>query len=217
MTCQRLNINDTDREKPVSDFLSEIVVELDPAVFPENNLIRVEHLLIFQWIPGPKDSGFEVTRKGSPPVHLKLRCSPAVHLGLFTTPPALANIVSGPTCTRAEVLRAVWLYIKFHRLLDASQQGLETLIPVLCDVFLTNAFQAKGFPFAELVERVDRTLGPAQPFVVSYTVSADTFRREDVLPVNLPWALADDPWKALQHLDTEVVLLLICQDARQIR
>lgn len=69
---------------------------------------------------------------------------------------------------------------------------------------MTTAFQVKSFPFVELVERVDKLLGPAQPFVVNYTVSADTFRREDILPVNLPWALADDPWKALQHLDTEV-------------
>lgn len=179
-----------------SNLVKTCVVELqrDPAAYPpEENLVEWhrptptaapqgrapgagsvtgpsgeghENPLIAAAEPGL--DGFEIKRKGSEAVKVKVALYLAYNPERFSLSPDLASLLDIKEETRQGVITALWGYIKERKLLSERDRRV-----VECDAALANILRADSIGFHHIPEVVNRHLHPLRPVVVEYWVRTD--------------------------------------------
>ena len=108
-----------------STFLRSVVVEMDnreAPTFPEGNIVEVRYPTdgslsanVFKWHPqslaAPLD-GFEVSRRGDVDVNCRIITHVAHSPERFRVQPLLADLIAMREGTRADVMGAVWKFVK---------------------------------------------------------------------------------------------------------
>lgn len=173
-----------------SNIIKTCIVELqrDPAAYPaEENLVEwhrptptaapqnvaprpdganYEIPLVAASEPGL--DGFEIKRKGSEPVKVKIAMYVAHTPERYALDPVLAQLLDIKEETRAGVISALWGYIKDRKLLDEGDRRTVRL-----DKELMSLFKTESVAFHHLPEVVNRLLHPLPPIVLEYWVRTD--------------------------------------------
>lgn len=169
-----------------SNLVKSCVVELqrDPHLYPaEENLVEwhrpnptaatssgpkdgFENPLIAAAEPGL--DGFEIKRKGSEPVKVKIALYLAHTPERYALAPELAVLLDIREETRQGVISALWAYIKDRKLLDERDRRV-----VRCDAELARFFRTDQIAFHHIPEVINRHLHPLPPVMLEYWVRTD--------------------------------------------
>lgn len=140
-----------------------------PTAAPQHSSMRgdgTELPLIAAGEPGL--DGFEVKRKGSEPVKVKIALYLSHTPERYSLDPTLASLLDIKEETRAGVISALWGYIKYHKLFDERDRRVIRL-----DAPLQQLFKTDALAFHHVPEVVNRHLHPAMPVVLEYWVRTD--------------------------------------------
>lgn len=157
---------------PASYPASENIVEWHrptPTVAPQQGALRADGNdlpLIAAAEPGL--DGFEVKRKGSEPVKVKIALYLSHTPERYSLDPNLAALLDIKEETRAGVFSALWGYIKDRKLIDENNRRVIRLDQPLMQLFKTDSVA-----FHHLPEVVNRLLHPTMPIVLEYWVRTD--------------------------------------------
>ncbi|CAO1631884.1 unnamed protein product [Parajaminaea phylloscopi] len=157
---------------PASYPASENIVEWHrptPTVAPQQGSARADGNdlpLIAAAEPGL--DGFEVKRKGSEPVKVRIALYISHTPERYTLDSSLAALLDIKEETRPGVISALWGYIKDRKLIDERDRRMILLDPPLSQLFKTDVLA-----FHHLPEVVNRLLHPANPVVLEYWVRTD--------------------------------------------
>lgn len=157
LVAQENNQRWTTKARKFSNFVSKVYIEFE----------RPEGLEVVQWVRSsdaqPLD-GFQVKRSGQPAqanVFLTMDYKPQ----RFKLAPGLARLLQIHTDTKANIIAALWQYLKLNRLQDSQNHKLINNDPELVRIF--------GVPAMELesvASRLKEHLLPPDPVKLSYGI-----------------------------------------------
>lgn len=176
-------------------FFSKISVVLEGNVFPEDERI-------IEWIKTPENSnanGIEIKRKLPAALdttavvariffHLdhcpkKFKCSQVM------SPLEEFLGINFQACTKSDLLRSLWQYIKTRKLVDSSNP-----VEIQCDEVFQQVFSCKTILFCDLSSKVQDLLVPAVPDEVSFNIDLERASGSENLNITV---------EAQSSLDTE--------------
>ncbi len=138
--------------------------------------------------------GFEIKRKGSVPVKVRLALYLAHSPQRFALAPELASLLDIQEETRAGVISALWAYIKERRLLDEKDRRV-----VRCDAALQAIFRTPSVNFHHIPEVLNRYLHPPQPIVLEYWVRTDKAEHKSPVAFDVEIEMEELSAKVKQH------------------
>eukprot|EP00899_Mesostigma_viride_P023073 jgi/Mesvir1/3950/Mv22710-RA.1 len=153
-------------EPKFSTFFRKIVVQLDPAQYPNGQDQVV-------WDTGRAGSspveadGVEICRRGSTP----FTATVTLHMNYvperFKLSPALSQLLGIEVETRARVIAALWQYVKANGLQDAADPTV-----INSDAHLARVFghEAPALKFSSLATRLKPHLSIPDPIVLHYSI-----------------------------------------------
>ncbi|CAO1631555.1 unnamed protein product [Sympodiomycopsis kandeliae] len=116
----------------------------------------------------PGLDGFEIKRKGSEAVKVKIAMYLSYNPERFSVSPELGSLLDLKEETRQGVISALWGYIKDRKLLDERDRRV-----VRCDAPLASILKADAIGFHHIPEVINRHLHPLRPVVLEYWVRTD--------------------------------------------
>jgi SWI/SNF-related matrix-associated actin-dependent regulator of chromatin subfamily D len=125
-----------------SHFVRAIHIELlrDTEVFPpETNVIEYQRPTPMTPTMTPSD-GFEIKRNGDMNIPCKIKLFVDRNPEIYQLPPALAQLLDIQADTKANIISAIWFYVKHHSLQDSEDRRI-----VHCDERLTKVCGVKLF------------------------------------------------------------------------
>lgn len=144
-----------------STYFKSLVIELDKELYgPDNHLVEWHRTAKTQ-----ETDGFQVKRPGDQNV----KCT--VLLMLDYQPPKfkldhrLARLLGIHTESRAQIINALWQYIKTHRLQDPNEREY-----INCDRYFQQIFDTPRMKFAEVPQRLHNLLMAPDPVVINHTI-----------------------------------------------
>ncbi|KAG9304112.1 hypothetical protein G9A89_006022 [Geosiphon pyriformis] len=145
-----------------SFFLKSVLVELDrdPELFPEGNTMEWTRTSNTQ-----ECDGFEIKRKGDQNVKARIFLTLDNRPEKYKLSPAFANLLDIQEETRSGIIRALWQYVKYHKLQDSENQRI-----INCDAPLQ---AANKISFPELPELLNPLVDPVDPIQIDYTIRVD--------------------------------------------
>ncbi|ORY34769.1 putative chromatin remodeling-related protein [Naematelia encephala] len=177
-------------KRKFSSFLRSVVVEFDnrePPTYPEGNIVEWHP----QTLQAPLD-GFEVLRRGDTNVNCRIILHVAHFPERFRVLAPLDGLISMKEGTRADVMAAVW---KFIKVVGAQDKEDGTIIRPVGGMEKIMPPGQEGVAFHQLPELVTRFLNHPQPVVIPYTIRVDQdFNLHDKcfdIPIEI-----DDPLKS---------------------
>lgn len=167
-------------------FLRSAVIDMDNRqhpTFPEGNIV--------EWHAGPSSGalgagtsttnpgqpgastapaaldGFEISRRGDANVNCRIVLHLASSPDRFRVLPPLADVLTIKEGTRAEIMAALWKFIKTSNAQDKQDPSIVKRIPAL------EALIANDTPFHMLPEVVSHHLTHPDPVIIPYTIRVD--------------------------------------------
>ncbi|BEI84199.1 hypothetical protein CcaverHIS002_0408030 [Cutaneotrichosporon cavernicola] len=155
-------------KRKLSTFLRSLVVEFDhreSPTFPEGNVV--------EWHPradqAPLDA-FEVLRRGD----TNVKCRIVMHIAhspeRYKVLAPLSELISVREGSRAEIMAAVWQFIKAAGAQDKEDSTMVRPVGGLEKVF---PHGSEGVQFHQIPELVTRCLAHPDPVVIPYTIRVD--------------------------------------------
>ncbi|KAE8216234.1 hypothetical protein CF327_g599 [Tilletia walkeri] len=142
----------------------------------------------------PSLDGFEIRRLGSQPVKVRIVIYLAHTPEQYSLAPELADLLDIRQATRADVISALWAYIRDRRLLDDKDRR-----KIRCDAKLTALFKVETIAFHHVPEVVNRFLSPVHPVVLEYYVRTDKAEHKSPVAYDVEVEMEDQNVRARQH------------------
>jgi SWI/SNF-related matrix-associated actin-dependent regulator of chromatin subfamily D len=158
-----------------SSFIRSMLVEFDRNAIqqPESNIVEWIHPLD----PNAAEfDGFEIKRKGETNVTARV----VIHLlnnpEKYKVSPELSQLLEIHTESKADIISALWKYIKVNQLQDA-----ESRTTINNDQALQKIFGCKQMALISIPELITGQLSPPDPIILSYTMNVEqTFSTSQV-------------------------------------
>lgn len=208
-----------------SNLVKSCVIELarDPALYPvEENFVEwhrptpsvatqqrvegTENPLIAAADPGL--DGFEIKRRGTEPVKVKIAMYLSHTPERYHISPELGSLLDLKEETRQGVILALWSYIRDRKLVDERDRR-----KIQCDAALAQLFKIDSIGFHHIPEVINRYLLPLQPIVLEYWVRTDVDVNKHASAYDIELELED--WSVRQR--QERVLAMFDQSSDQSR
>jgi SWI/SNF-related matrix-associated actin-dependent regulator of chromatin subfamily D len=148
-------------EKKFSCYFRRAVIQLDPLLFPEDNVIEWDRAQDHSI----ESDGFEVHRAGDRDTKVKILLHVAYSPPKYKLEPALAELVRLHTDTRSRVIVKLWQYIKASCKTDEKDPSIIHL-----DEPLQGVFQRATLTLSELPQLLQEHLSPPDPIEIDYVV-----------------------------------------------
>ncbi|KAJ3010026.1 SWI SNF, matrix associated, actin dependent regulator of chromatin, sub d, member 3 [Thoreauomyces humboldtii] len=192
-----------------STFVKSVVVELqrDQVLSGEENVV--------QWFKnrgGPSCDGFEIKRKGDNDVNVKILVHLESQPEKFKLSSELGKLLDIHTDTSANVIIAIWQYIKFQKLQDPDDKR-----HINCDEPLRKAsafriiFGQNRVTFSEIGGLLQKHFSPQDPVCLTYTISTDKEYQYSQFAYDIE---VDMPNAGREHLEQSTIVT--SQMAREI-
>ncbi|KAI8822160.1 SWI/SNF-related matrix-associated actin-dependent regulator of chromatin subfamily D member 1 [Fimicolochytrium jonesii] len=148
-----------------SSFVRSVVVELerDGNLYPEDNVIEWHRM-----DGTPECDGFEIKRKGDSNVNAKIMIYLENKPEKFKLSPPLAKLLDIHTDTAANVIIALWQYVKFQKLQEPDDKR-----QINCDEQLRNILGMSRVSFSQIPELLRAHFSPPDPVILNYTITTD--------------------------------------------
>ncbi|KAK0560316.1 SWI/SNF and RSC complex subunit Ssr3 [Tilletia horrida] len=142
----------------------------------------------------PSLDGFEIRRLGSQPVKVRIVLYLAHTPEQYTLAPELAELLDMRQATRADVIQALWAYIRDRRLLDDKDRR-----KIRCDAKLLALFKVETIAFHHVPEVVNRFLSPVHPVVLEYYIRTDKAEHKSPVAYDVEVEMEDQNVRVRQH------------------
>lgn len=155
-----------------STLIKSLIVELDPALYPDGYIV--------EWAPNLEvqdADGFEIKRAGSTNVNAKIILKMNYPTDRFLPSPELREIITVAPLekrslvtlvTRSEVITTLWQYVKFYDLQDKDDRLI-----ILCDERLKKLFNLERVAFSQMPNLLHAHLLPPEPIAIDYVIRVD--------------------------------------------
>ncbi|KAJ3090497.1 SWI SNF, matrix associated, actin dependent regulator of chromatin, sub d, member 1 [Quaeritorhiza haematococci] len=148
-----------------STLVKSVYVELqrDPALYPDGNFI--------EWHKDPNSGefdGIEIKRKGDCDTPVKIFMQLDYTPEKYKLSPDLAKLLDIHTDTKANIVMAIWQYVKTHKLQDADDKRV-----ISCDDQLARIFGHRKLMFPHIPDLLSQHLLPPDPVIMDFTIRVD--------------------------------------------
>uniref|UniRef100_A0A3Q4AAW2 DM2 domain-containing protein n=1 Tax=Mola mola TaxID=94237 RepID=A0A3Q4AAW2_MOLML len=152
------------QKKKFSSFFKSLVIELDKELYGPDN-----HLVEWHRMPSTQETdGFQVKRPGD----VNVKCTLLLMLDhqppQYKLDPRLARLLGVHTQTRANIMQALWLYIKNNKLQDCHEKEY-----INCNRYFRQIFGCSRMRFAEIPVKLASLLQHPDPIIINHTISVD--------------------------------------------
>ncbi|XP_025051284.1 SWI/SNF-related matrix-associated actin-dependent regulator of chromatin subfamily D member 2 isoform X2 [Alligator sinensis] len=155
--------------------------------------LRVEGKLLEDWHRMPttqETDGFQVKRPGD----VNVKCTLLLMLDhqppQYKLDPRLARLLGVHTQTRANIMQALWLYIKHNKLQDSHEKEY-----INCNRYFRQIFNCIRMRFSEIPMKLAGLLQHPDPIIINHTISVDPNDQKKTACYDIDVEV-DDPLKA---------------------
>ncbi|XP_059812590.1 SWI/SNF-related matrix-associated actin-dependent regulator of chromatin subfamily D member 2 [Hypanus sabinus] len=173
-------------KRKFSSFFKSLVIELDKDLYgPDNHLVEWHRMPTTQ-----ETDGFQVKRPGD----VNVKCT--LLLMLDHQPPQykldvrLARLLGVHTQTRANIMQALWLYIKKNRLQDNHEKEY-----INCNRYFKQIFNCMRMKFTEIPIKLAGLLQHPDPIIINHMISVDPSDQKKTACYDIDVEV-DDPLKS---------------------
>ncbi|XP_075703109.1 SWI/SNF-related matrix-associated actin-dependent regulator of chromatin subfamily D member 2 isoform X1 [Rhinoderma darwinii] len=152
------------QKRKFSSFFKSLVIELDKDLYgPDNHLVEWHRMATTQ-----ETDGFQVKRPGD----VNVKCT--LLLMLDHQPPQykldtrLARLLGVHTQTRANIMQALWLYIKNNKLQDSHEKEY-----INCNRYFRQIFNCIRMRFSDIPMKLASLLQHPDPIIINHSISVD--------------------------------------------
>ncbi|XP_075032978.1 SWI/SNF-related matrix-associated actin-dependent regulator of chromatin subfamily D member 2 isoform X3 [Mixophyes fleayi] len=149
------------QKRKFSSFFKSLVIELDKDLYgPDNHLVEWHRMATTQ-----ETDGFQVKRPGD----MNVKCT--LLLMLDHQPPQykldtrLARLLGVHTQTRANIMQALWLYIKNNKLQDSHEKEY-----INCNRYFRQIFNCIRMRFSDIPMKLASLLQHPDPIIINHTI-----------------------------------------------
>ncbi|XP_072270671.1 SWI/SNF-related matrix-associated actin-dependent regulator of chromatin subfamily D member 2 [Pyxicephalus adspersus] len=174
------------QKRKFSSFFKSLVIELDRELYgPDNHLVEWHRMATTQ-----ETDGFQVKRPGD----VNVKCT--LLLMLDHQPPQykldtrLARLLGVHTQTRANIMQALWLYIKNNKLQDSHEKEY-----INCNRYFRQIFNCVRMRFSDIPMKLASLLQHPDPIIINHTISVDPNDQKKTACYDIDVEV-DDPLKA---------------------
>ncbi|KAJ8245932.1 hypothetical protein GJAV_G00261840 [Gymnothorax javanicus] len=152
------------QKRKFSSFFKSLVIELDKELYgPDNHLVEWHRMPTTQ-----ETDGFQVKRPGD----VNVKCTLLLMLDhqppQYKLDPRLARLLGVHTQTRANIMQALWLYIKNNKLQDSHEKEY-----INCNRYFRQIFSCTRMRFSEIPMKLAGLLQHPDPIVINHIISVD--------------------------------------------
>ncbi|XP_063156789.1 SWI/SNF-related matrix-associated actin-dependent regulator of chromatin subfamily D member 2 isoform X2 [Candoia aspera] len=155
--------------------------------------LRVEGKLLDDWhrmSTTQETDGFQVKRPGD----VNVKCTLLLMLDhqppQYKLDPRLARLLGVHTQTRASIMQALWLYIKYNKLQDCHEKEY-----INCNRYFRQIFGCNRMRFSEIPMKLAGLLQHPDPIVINHVISVDPNDQKKTACYDIDVEV-DDPLKA---------------------
>ncbi|XP_069094158.1 SWI/SNF-related matrix-associated actin-dependent regulator of chromatin subfamily D member 2 [Pleurodeles waltl] len=180
-------LDDTSKlKRKFSSFFKSLVIELDKELYgPDNHLVEWHRMATTQ-----ETDGFQVKRPGD----VNVKCTLLLMLDhqppQYKLDPRLARLLGVHTQTRANIMQALWLYIKNNKLQDSHEKEF-----INCNRYFKQIFNCIRIKFSEIPIKLASLLQHPDPIIINHTISVDPNDQKKTACYDIDVEV-DDPLKA---------------------
>lgn len=157
-------VTDPKLKRKFSSFFKSLVIELDKDLYgPDNHLVEWHRTHTTQ-----ETDGFQVKRPGCHNVKCTVLLMLDYQPPQFKLDARLARLLGIHTNTKAQILLALWNYVKTHHLQDAHERDF-----INCDAYMQQIFEVPRMRFSEIPGRLQPLLQPPDPIVINHVITVD--------------------------------------------
>ncbi|KAM3823410.1 SWI/SNF-related matrix-associated actin-dependent regulator of chromatin subfamily D member 2 [Vipera latastei] len=174
------------QKRKFSSFFKSLVIELDKELYgPDNHLVEWHRMPTTQ-----ETDGFQVKRPGD----VNVKCTLLLMLDhqppQYKLDPRLARLLGVHTQTRASIMQALWLYIKYNKLQDCHEKEY-----INCNRYFRQIFNCSRMRFSEIPMKLAGLLQHPDPIVINHIISVDPNDQKKTACYDIDVEV-DDPLKA---------------------
>ncbi|RXN00609.1 SWI/SNF-related matrix-associated actin-dependent regulator of chromatin subfamily D member 2 [Acipenser ruthenus] len=152
------------QKRKFSSFFKSLVIELDKELYgPDNHLVEWHRMPTTQ-----ETDGFQVKRPGD----VNVKCTVLLMLDhqppQYKLDPRLARLLGVHTQTRANIMQALWLYIKNNKLQDSHEKE-----HINCNRYFRQVFNCNRMRFSEIPMKLAGLLQHPDPIIINHMISVD--------------------------------------------
>ncbi|KAE8575246.1 hypothetical protein XENTR_v10003780 [Xenopus tropicalis] len=152
------------QKRKFSSFFKSLVIELDKDLYgPDNHLVEWHRMATTQ-----ETDGFQVKRPGD----VNVKCTLLLMLDhqppQYKLDPRLARLLGVHTQTRANIMQALWLYIKTNKLQDSHEKE-----HINCNRYFRQIFNCMRMKFSDIPMKLAGLLQHPDPIIINHTISVD--------------------------------------------
>lgn len=192
--------------------IEEILVELNIASDRSENDVDDYELARRLQKQECRHSGRRTKKKGRNAVVKKSSSSSATAKNAFSRPllvsKCLQDITNTEMCSRPDVVKAIWKYIKEHDLQDPNDKRF-----ILCDDLLTKIFRKKRISCFGMNRELSKHLMPTDESTVKVEEDHDSHHREILVHIPEKWKSAGFSHEMAYH-QVQMEILKLLKDHR---
>ncbi|XP_077481456.1 SWI/SNF-related matrix-associated actin-dependent regulator of chromatin subfamily D member 2 [Stigmatopora argus] len=152
------------QKRKFSSFFKSLVIELDKELYgPDNHLVEWHRMPTTQ-----ETDGFQVKRPGD----VNVKCTLLLMLDhqplQYKLDLRLARLLGVHTQTRANIMQALWLYIKNNKLQDSHDKEY-----INCNHYFKKIFGCFRMRFSEIPMKLAGLLQHPDPIMINHMISVD--------------------------------------------
>ncbi|XP_077595899.1 SWI/SNF-related matrix-associated actin-dependent regulator of chromatin subfamily D member 2 [Stigmatopora nigra] len=152
------------QKRKFSSFFKSLVIELDKELYgPDNHLVEWHRMPTTQ-----ETDGFQVKRPGD----VNVKCTLLLMLDhqplQYKLDLRLARLLGVHTQTRANIMQALWLYIKKNKLQDSHDKEY-----INCNHYFKKIFGCFRMRFSEIPMKLAGLLQHPDPIMINHMISVD--------------------------------------------
>ncbi|KAM8947336.1 SWI/SNF-related matrix-associated actin-dependent regulator of chromatin subfamily D member 2 [Pelodytes ibericus] len=152
------------QKRKFSSFFKSLVIELDKDLYgPDNHLVEWHRMTTTQ-----ETDGFQVKRPGD----VNVKCTLLLMLDhqppQYKLDPRLARLLGVTTQTRANIMQALWLYIKSNKLQDSHEKE-----HINCNRYFRQIFNCIRMRFSDIPMKLASLLQHPDPIIINHSISVD--------------------------------------------
>ncbi|XP_042199221.1 SWI/SNF-related matrix-associated actin-dependent regulator of chromatin subfamily D member 2 isoform X2 [Callorhinchus milii] len=173
-------------KRKFSSFFKSLVIELDKDLYgPDNHLVEWHRMPTTQ-----ETDGFQVKRPGD----VNVKCT--LLLMLDHQPPQykldarLARLLGVHTQTRANIMQALWLYIKKNKMQDSHEKEY-----INCNRYFKQIFNCLRMKFSAIPVKLATLLQHPDPIIINHMISVDPSDQKKTACYDIDVEV-DDPLKS---------------------
>uniref|UniRef100_A0AAQ4Q3J6 SWI/SNF related BAF chromatin remodeling complex subunit D2 n=1 Tax=Gasterosteus aculeatus aculeatus TaxID=481459 RepID=A0AAQ4Q3J6_GASAC len=152
------------QKRKFSSFFKSLVIELDKELYgPDNHLVEWHRMPTTQ-----ETDGFQVKRPGDVNVKCTLLLMIDHQPPQYKLDPRLARLLGVHTQTRANIMQALWLYIKNNKLQDCHEKEY-----INCNRYFRQVFSCPRMRFSEIPMKLASLLQHPDPIIINHMISVD--------------------------------------------